>query len=336
VVTHSGVRSRVTIVMYHFVRDLARSRYPAIKARTVEDFRGQLAYVMRHYEIVTMESVLDTLAVGGAGLPPRAALLTFDDGYADHFATVFPILDELGLQGSFFPPALPILENRVLDVNKIQFILASISDHEQLLTEVIAAIDVRREQFGLRSGADYWSQFDESSRYDTRQVTFIKRALQKLLPEPARVKIIDALFRRHVTSDESAFARELYLDLDQLRCMRHGGMHIGSHGYSHVWLNTVDHHAQEREVLRSLEFLKMVDPGLNRWVMCYPYGGYDATTLDVVRKHGGVAGLSVDVGIADLETGDPLVLPRLDTNDLPHHPDAVPSRWTETATGHAA
>ena len=41
-------------------------------------------------------------------LPLDAALLTFDDGYAEHFDTVFPILHDRGLQGSFFPPVAPV------------------------------------------------------------------------------------------------------------------------------------------------------------------------------------------------------------------------------------
>ncbi len=326
----------VTILMYHFVRDLARSRFPAIKGLTVDAFRGQLAYLMRHYQIVTMESVLDALAIGGIGLPPRAALLTFDDGYADHFDHVFPILDELGVQGSFFPPARPVLEDRVLDVNKIHFILACASRPDALLGDVIAAIDARQDRFQLRRGVEYWSGFDESSRFDTREVTFVKRVLQKTLPEAPRAEIVDELFRRYVTEDETAFARELYMSLDQLRCMRRHGMFIGSHGYSHVWLNAVDRQTQESEVNRSLDFLRKVDPEMKRWVMCYPYGGYDVTTLEVLRAHGCSAGLSVEVGIADLKVNDRLVLPRLDTNDLPHGAMAPPSEWTRAAMGHAA
>jgi len=328
------VPSVVTIVMFHFVRDLARSRYPEIKARTVGEFRGQLAYLMRRYQIVTMESVLGALAGGGAALPPRAALLTFDDGYADHFIHVFPILDELGVQGSFFPPARPVLEDRVLDVNKIQFILASAPSVGDLLDDVIAAIDARRARFGLRPGAEYLARFDETSRFDTREVTFIKRILQKGLPEEPREEIVDELFRRLVTTDEGAFARELYLNLDQLRCMRRHGMFIGSHGYSHVWLNAVDRITQDLEVRRSLDFLRLIDPAMTQWVMCYPYGGYDASIRSVLREHGCAAGLSVDVGIADLATGDPYVLPRLDTNDLPHDPNAPISHWTQAAVEH--
>jgi peptidoglycan/xylan/chitin deacetylase (PgdA/CDA1 family) len=319
--------SRVTILMYHFVRDLTHSRYPAIRGLSLEQFRGQLDYLRRHYEIVRMEQVLDSLENGGEGLPPSAALLTFDDGYAEHFQHVFPMLDELGVQGSFFPPARAVLEGHVLDVNKIHFVLASGSPAD-VFASTLAAIDSRREQFQLAPGAEYWRAFDESSRYDSREVTFVKRVLQKTLPEAARADIVDELFRHYVTSDEAAFARELYVDLDQLRCMRRHGMFVGSHGYAHVWLNAVDRATQEDEVSRGLAFLRQVDPHLTRWVMCYPYGGHDASIREVLRRHGCAAALAVDVGVADLTTDDPLALPRLDTNDLPHLGAVPPVRWT--------
>lgn len=318
------MNTRVTIVMYHYVRDLARSRFPRIKGLALEDFRGQLDFLQRHYQVVTMEAVLDALANGGRGLPPRAALLTFDDGYAEHFAHVFPLLDDRGLQGSFFPPAQPVLDDKVLPVNKIHFVLAAVDRPEGLLPEVLAAIDARQGSHGLRPGAEYWAGFQEPGRYDSREVLFIKRMLQRILPEAPRNEIVDELFHRHVTGDEAAFARELYASLDQLRCMHRHGMYIGSHGYSHVWLNSLDRPSQQQEISRSLDFLRRVDPALSRWVLCYPYGGYDPVTLEVARGLGCAAGLTIDVGLADLAHNDPLRLPRLDTNDLPRHRDAAP------------
>ena len=35
---------------------------------------------------------------------------------------------------------------------------------------------------------------------------------------------------------EEAFSRELYMSMDQIKCMVDCGMHIGSHGYDHYWL----------------------------------------------------------------------------------------------------
>src|SRR5215208_6280995 len=114
----------LTIVMYHYVRDAAKTPFPGLKARTVADFRGQLQYMKWRYTPVTMEQVLEAIRSPHAALPPQAVLLTFDDGYIDHYETVFPLLIEEGLQGSFFPPATAILEHEVLDVNKLHFVLA--------------------------------------------------------------------------------------------------------------------------------------------------------------------------------------------------------------------
>jgi len=133
----------LTVVMYHYVRDLDRSRYPAIKGLRTSEFREQLEHLRRNYTVVRMEDVAAAL-VGGEKLPPRAALLTFDDGYIDHYITAFPILMEFGFQGSFFPPAGPVVRGELLDVNRIHFILASMRDP----TTLIATIDdfVREHQ----------------------------------------------------------------------------------------------------------------------------------------------------------------------------------------------
>jgi len=96
----------LTIVMYHDVRDLARSRFPRVKGLDLARLRGQVDYLLRHHTVVTMEQAI-AAAHGGEPLPADAALLTFDDGYADHFQSVFPVLDDHGIQGSFSPPPRP-------------------------------------------------------------------------------------------------------------------------------------------------------------------------------------------------------------------------------------
>ena len=77
--------------MYHYVRDLKHSRYPRIKGLDAALFREQVAYLKKHYTCVSVDDVVDA-ARAGAPLPENAALLTFDDGYSDHFDFVFPIL----------------------------------------------------------------------------------------------------------------------------------------------------------------------------------------------------------------------------------------------------
>src|SRR5580700_5947961 len=145
----------VTIVMYHYVRDLVRSRFPAIKGLSVERFNRQLDYILAHYTPISVEKMLGALGSGRQDLPPNAILLTFDDGYSDHFANVFPLLDARGIRGCFFPPAQAILEHKVLDVNKIHFILASVSDAQAVLNQVFASLAEFRAEFALKTTGEY-------------------------------------------------------------------------------------------------------------------------------------------------------------------------------------
>lgn len=305
----------LTIVMYHFVRDLPRTRYPAIKGLLTAKFIGQLAWLQSRYRIVTMEQCVEALG-GGKPLPEHAALLTFDDGYLDHYTTVFPLLEERGWQGSFFPPARAITEGQVLDVNKIHFILAA-AEPQAIKASLLAAVDEQRSAYGLRPNADYLAELHHPSRFDTAEVIFIKRMLQRELPEVLRAQIADDLFRQYVSTNEQAFARELYVDVPQLRTMVRHGMYVGSHGHGHFWMNTLSPAEQAREVDLSLDFLATVGAPTQSWTMCYPYGAHNPSLVEVVRSKGAAVGLTTEVAVADLSTHSAWTLPRLDTNDLP-------------------
>jgi peptidoglycan/xylan/chitin deacetylase (PgdA/CDA1 family) len=306
----------LTIVMYHYVRDLERSRFPAIKGLSLERFHRQLDYIESRYAPVTVEAVLASME-GTARLPENAILLTFDDGYSEHFANVFPLLDARRIQGCFFPPAQAILEHRVLDVNKIQFVLASVPDAEALLDEVFATLPEFSSDYDLKTREGYLASIAEQHRYDPREVTVLKRLLQRELPEPVRAEIVRRLFAQHITADEAAFAAELYMSVEQIDCLRRHGMHIGSHGYTHVWLNSIPAEAQAQEVDRSLAFLRRFGVAPDNWTICYPYGGFDEKLLEQLRPRHCRLGFTVEARVAQIGVDDPLTLPRLDTNDLP-------------------
>jgi peptidoglycan/xylan/chitin deacetylase (PgdA/CDA1 family) len=307
----------VTIVMYHYVRDLKRSRFPAIKGLSIERFCRQLDYIRGHYTPISAEELLAALESGGQDLPPNPILLTFDDGYSDHFANVFPLLDARGIRGCFFPPAQAVLEHKVLDVNKIQFVLATVPNAGALLDQVFSSLAEFRSEHALKTKEAYLLAVTGEHRYDTREVTVLKRLLQRELPEPVRAEIVRRLFAEHVTADETAFSCELYMTVNQIACLRRHGMHIGSHGYTHAWLNHVSPEAQAVEIDRSLEFLQKLGITQDEWTMCYPYGAFNASLLQILRGRQCRLGFTVEARIADLDVDDRLTLPRLDTNDLP-------------------
>lgn len=307
---------KCSIIMYHYVRELPYTRYPDIKGLRTSLFKEQLAYIQKYYTFVRGGDIIAAV-YEKKQLPERAAWLTFDDGYSDHYENVFPILDELGIEGAFFVPAKAITQHEVLDVNKIHFVLVSVKDIKELVEELKNLLDRYREAYQLQSNAFYWQKLARANRFDPAEVIFVKRLLQVELPESLRHILTDILFREYVSDDEAAFSRELYMNEDQLRCMARHGMYIGSHGYDHYWLDSLSPEKQADEIDKSLAFLKRIGSDTNNWIMNYPYGAYNDSLIDIIRQRGCKLAISTNVAIANLSPAQAYTLPRLDTNDLP-------------------
>jgi len=312
--------------MYHYVRDLPRTRYPQIKARLTKDFDGQLDYIQQHYNVCGFDQLVS--AVNGEGeLPHNPCMLVFHDGFLDHYITVFPRLVERGLTGGFYSPSKAIMGNEILDVHKIQHILAATLDHDKLVSEIFQMIHPFRSDFDIPDDAELFKLHAKPSRYDPPEVGFIKVALQMGLPEQVRTEIVRQLFGCHVDENEATFSRELYMDVSQLRCMAQQGMTIGGHGYQHNWIGSLDKEGQEREVGGSVDLLTKVYGEQPRdWTMAYPSNSFNDLTVDLLKRAGCAVGMGGQGMAADLS--DPLRFPQLDTNDIPLSGDAEISEWT--------
>jgi len=319
---------QLTIATYHYVRNSQETAFPRINALAVDAFRGQLAYLIRHYTLVSADDVIASVVDPERPLPAQAALLTFDDGYRDHFEFVAPILREFGISGAFFPPAQCITDKCVLDVNKIHFILASTRNVKHLVQTLNDMIEAFRAPYDLPPIEDYWAEWAKPGRWDPAETIYVKRMLQKGLPLAVRTEITAELFRNIVTNDEADFADQLYMSTEQLTSLLDMGMHIGNHGYAHSWLNSLKPQDQEQDIDHALDFLGHLGVDLKNWMMCYPYGGYNDTLLHILRQRKCAVGLAITPGIANLKVDDPLTLPRIDTNDFPTQANALPCPWT--------
>jgi peptidoglycan/xylan/chitin deacetylase (PgdA/CDA1 family) len=316
----------VSIIMYHYVRDLKHSRYPEIKGLDIRLFKEQIRYLKKHYYFITMEMLIDAVD-NKTSLPPKSVLLTFDDAYIDHFEYVFPFLDKLKIQGSFYPPVKTVTEHTVLDVNKIHFILASENNKVKIIEEIKIELDKYRSDYGLKSHTYYLEKLAHKSRYDTAEVIFIKRLLQIELPENIRKIITKNLFEKIVGIGEESFSRDLYMNIEQLECMNRNSMHIGSHGYDHYWLGSLSKEKQKNEIEKSLTFLDEIGSDLNQWTMCYPYGNYNNSTIELLTEYKCKLALATKVDIANTQKSNRFTLPRLDTNDIPKKEGATTNDW---------
>lgn len=306
---------RLSIVMYHYVRPIADSPYPNIKGLELSLFREQIEYFKEHFSVVTMEQVIDSLD-GKTVLPENAMLLTFDDGYIDHYRYVFPVLKEYGMQGSFFVPSGILKYKKVLDVNKIHFILACM-DIDDLLPRVYALLDTyRKNGYEIETNEILFDKLAVANRWDCKEVIFVKRLLQSYLEEHLRGEIVNDLFEEAVGVTEEEFSEQLYVNMEQIKEMREAGMFFGLHGEGHYWLNKLPPDKMKQDIDNGFSFFQsVIDP--NYLVMNYPYGGYNEDVFAYAREIGCKVGFSVEARHADLDLDNPMILPRLDTNDFP-------------------
>lgn len=314
---------KIYISMYHYTRDLAHSRYPEIKGLAYDLFELQLQFFKKNFSVVTMQDVVQAIENNGENLPNNALLLTFDDGYIDNFTVALPLLKKYGMQGSFFIPGKTFAENVLLDVNKVHFVLASANNPKELVNDIYAHLDEARknpEYSNLPSNVDLYAQYGVANRFDGADVVFCKRILQTAIPEKLRNEMSSKLFSKYVGMSESSFARELYMNSDQIQCLKDNGMFIGLHGYDHYWLENLKPEQMKRDVDKALEVMSpFIDK--NAWVMNYPYGSYNQGVIDYIKSHGCVLGLTTGVAPADLTEDNRFTLQRLDCNDFPPKSD---------------
>lgn len=305
----------VTIIMYHYVRPIVGSKYPGIKGLELDLFRQQLDYVRKHFQVVTVEEVIDAVEGRGA-LPDHAMLLTFDDGYRDHYEYVFPLLKECHMQGSFYVPSAVLQYHKVLDVNKLHFILAC-SEIDKLMHRVFELLaEYRRDGYEIEPDEVLFAKLAKSNRWDPAEVIFIKRLLQSYLAEDIRTRIVASLFEEIMNESEEEFSRRLYVNMNEIREMKDEGMLFGLHGERHYWLDQLPEDQLRKDMEHSYEFFKdVIEP--DYLVMNYPYGGYNEAVVAQAKRMGCKLGITVEAGVAHIGETDAMLFPRFDTNDFP-------------------
>ena len=301
--------------MYHYVRPIKESEFSQIKGLEVVGFQRQITFFENNFEIAGVDFLLNSMNLQKNENKERV-ILTFDDGLKDHYNHVFPILKDKGIQGLFFPPAKPIIENIVLDVHKIHFILATVKDKSVLVKDVFDKIKEHQSEYEVDEPQNLWKKLAIPNRFDSAEIIFVKRILQRELPQDMRKTIAKELFEKYVSNDERDFSKQLYLSFDEINEMREHGMYFSSHGYSHEWLSYLSYKMLENEIKNSIIFCKRINPD-NEQIMCYPYGNFDLRVIEKIKEFNFQAGLTTEVGDAELDESNRFKLKRYDTNDFP-------------------
>ena len=308
----SGPETALWVVTYHYVRDLPHTRFPRIRGRLVSELEQQVAWLSHHCEMATLQSALSFLA--GKYEPSRnLCLLTFDDGLKDHYTNVMPILAQRQIEGLFFISTVCLEQHRVLPVHKNHFLMAELEFNKYrsaFLDHLVTLSDQTPNVIDLDKAKLAYP-------WDSPDVAAFKFFLNYRISEHLRVRVLEALFEKFL-GDESVFARELYLDWEEVRQMQGQGMVIGGHSNNHVALSSLSPEEQELDLTNCAEVLHQRLTPQSLWPFCYPYGhsySYNATTIQHLRDLDFVCAFTTETG--PIRAGDNLfALRRVDTNDV--------------------
>jgi peptidoglycan/xylan/chitin deacetylase (PgdA/CDA1 family) len=287
-----------TILTYHGVHDgslpTEHARY-STKHVHVDDFRRQLVWLRRHFEVVSLAQVENEVRTGS--LPTRRAAVTFDDGYENNLSVAWPILREMGIPATFFVTVDVVERQRPYDHDRVELVLRCT---KQPL--VVLSSNGRRVEYPLGSNAER-----------SRAIYDMKAWLSRLPDEAAaelRRQLIDPLWEdRFLDAHRIAYQP---LTWPQVRRLADEGAEIGSHTLSHPHLARADDDRVRHELAESRRILaERIGRPVVR--LSYPHGSYDPRVKRMAAEAGYVAAYTSRTWIGP-GPPDPFELPRISVN----------------------
>jgi peptidoglycan/xylan/chitin deacetylase (PgdA/CDA1 family) len=249
---------------------------PLLKAT---NFRNQLRFLKKHYSVISPKQFHDWLT-HKAALPPRAVLLTCDDGLQNHRTEMLPILREEEVACLFFVTATSVNDSSaMLWYVELYLVLAQSRKSSCRFQIGKTAWDGPLGNSSQRR-ATWVELVNQLSRYDARHRTaWLRQALVELEVDAASGLLLTDMTAR------MRFALMTKADLQELT---ESGMSIGAHTVSHPLLSKQNSVLAEYEIGESRRVLEDA-LGVPIWCMAYPFGHSGSATqreFDLAKSAG--------------------------------------------------
>jgi len=257
-------------VMYHYVRQEEES-IPFFIYLHLENFRRQLDYFTDRYDFISLEEFMGNIKEG-TPVNSNGLILTFDDGFIDHYRYVYPELAERNLWAIFYIPTSIYNGTDLLDVHGIHLLLGAyggasmMSALEEMITDDML-VDRNIDSFRKLT---YHTQDNEEASRLFRQI--LNYYISYEHRHPIIVKLLNRFF-----GDKNISGR-FYMTLEHLKEMKSAGMVIGSHGNNHLVYSKLTPADQEEDIKGSFDFFEKSIGPLDIKTFCYPYGIHSCTS----------------------------------------------------------
>ncbi len=229
---------------------------------SAEAFRAQLAILNRRFTPMRFDELID-IVEHGRPLPPRAVLITFDDGYDDNYRIAYPLLKDAGLSAMFFVSTGHIDSGRPYVYDWLVHMIC-VTDHSRISMPEL--------------GIDRALPASLQARRDVADVLLDQI---KALDAATQVHVIARLEREWQLPASAGHPDCRPMRWSELREMQRGGMEIGSHGVDHQMLAKLSSSAMQIEIEQSRATIQR-ELGITADVLSYPVGGHDAYDAAVI------------------------------------------------------
>jgi len=253
------------ILMYHSIGSTRHD--PWQLCVSPENFAQQLEVLRRRTDIVPLSGLQAALSRSSRRRPPVA--ITFDDGYVDNLLQARPILERFAAPATVFVATGRVgLRREYWSDRLARIVLGAVRLPATLSLEI-------DDQFVELAARHLGSE---------ALLTLLWRRL-RVCTEVEQERTLTELQRLLQTADQPDATR-FPMSAEQIRELaRDGLVDIGAHTRSHCQLTPLLHSQQMHEIAGSKSDCESI---LGRSIahFAYPYGWYDATSIECVKKAG--------------------------------------------------
>ena len=232
--------------------------YHGVAPQGAQALAAQLRYLVRHFKVVSLETMLDRLTNGSLPLA-HEIVLTFDDGLRNNLTVAYPILRQLQVPATMFVCPAMVESGEWLWNHEMRCRLQTLAAPD--------LAELRMKLLAPGTSVDAIIEWMKTLRLQQRRMA--QATIQQATP----------------AFQPTATQREAFdiMDWDDLRSLDCNLITVGSHTLSHPILTTLSAEELESEILESRRCLEQ---RLHRKVdfFCYPNGAYDKRAYQLVQK----------------------------------------------------
>lgn len=277
---HRLTTPRLSILIFHRVHAHTDELFP--QEIDASQFERLMRFVARSFRVLSLADAVAGLEQGT--LPPRALVITFDDGYADNAQVALPILQRCGLVASFFVSSGFLDGGRMWNDSVIEIVRACARSELDLafLGQGRCSLAGPQEKTGAI-------------------LTLLSAIKYLTLGERE-----EAISRLLAASGVPALPGDLMMRSEQVRELHRAGMEIGAHTVNHPILTTLTPAQAEGEISSGRNRLQeIIDAPVE--LFAYPNGkpmrDYDQSHVALLRRLGFRAAVSTAPGVARVGDG---------------------------------